>query len=242
MMVEQKGNTVEEAIELALKKSGLPREKVKIEVIVEPKKGVFGLGAQSAIVRVTAVEEKFEQTASQPTEITPAKVELSKQKPRPGQDVPETSAEEKSPGIKFLQEVFKGLGIEAKFQALSTEDESQVIDIITPESALLIGKQGKNLDALQYLTNIAINRDADKRVRVLLDIEGYRARRKETLVALVKKVADEVRQTGRSVSLEPMNAYERRIVHLTLKEDPDIATESMGEGEERRVVIKNRKA
>ena len=228
MMIEQKGNSVDEAIEMALKKLDLPREKVKIEVITEGKKGVFGLGAQSAVVRVGTVEE----------ENSPAAVE--EHEPENNQGAP--ALEEKSPAIEFLREVFKGLGIEAKFQASIIEDESQVIDIITPDSALLIGKQGKNLEALQYLTNIAVNRGISKRARVLLDIEGYRGRRKEFLVTLAKKVSDEVRQTGRSVSLEPMSPYERRIVHLTLKEEPDITTESTGDGEERRIVIKIRKS
>ncbi|OIN98872.1 hypothetical protein AUJ66_00180 [Candidatus Desantisbacteria bacterium CG1_02_38_46] len=236
MIVEQKGNSVDEAVEIALKKLGVPREKVKIEVIAEGKKGVFGLGSKLAIVRVTTIEEEEKQVRTS-QEHRPVQTPEVSTKDGPKEPIPE----EKSPAVIFLQEVFKSLGLEAKFQASITEDESQIIDIITSDSALLIGKKGKNLEALQYLTNIAANKNVSKRVKVLLDVERYRERREESLVTLAKKVADEVRQTGRSVSLEPMSAYERRIVHLALKEEPGIITESVGEGEERRVVIKMRK-
>jgi len=231
MIVEQEGNTVDEAVEKALKKLNVPREKVKIEIISEGKKGVFGLGGQVATVRVTTIGEEDRQAPV----LKESRIAPTSQKEPVGEFL-----EAMSPGTEFLQEVFKSLGIEAKFRTLTTEAESQVIDIITSDGALLIGKKGKNLEALQYLVNIAVNRGTDKKVRVLLDVEGYRGRREETLIALAKKVADEVRQAGMSVSLEPMSAYERRLVHLALKEDPDITTESTGEGEERRIVIKTR--
>lgn len=220
MMIEQEGNTVDEAIELALKKLGVPKEKVKIEVITEGKKGVFGLGTQLAKVRVSTIEVEEKKTL---------------------QEHPQTSQKE-LPALEFLKEVFKGLKMEVKLQPSIQEDETLLIEIITSESALLIGKEGKNLDALQYLTNIVVNKDiSGKRIRILLDVEGYRGRRKESLIKLAKKIADEVRQTGKSVTLEPMSGWERRIVHIALGQDPDITTESKGEANERRVVIKTRK-
>jgi len=217
MTIEEKAQTAEEAINIALEKLGVKREKAKIEIISEGKKGVFGLGSTMAEVRVTVDDN-----------VIPEK----KKKTVEGSD--------NTPAIMFLKRVFEGLGVEAKFRSSHPDGETEEIDILNTDSALIIGKKGKNIDALQYLTNVALIRENDKKFKVVLDSEGYRARRREALTELAKTISEEVMATGKSVSLEPMSSYERRIIHLQLQENPDVMTESTGDGEDRRIVIKVR--
>jgi len=223
MIIEQQAETVEEAIEIALKKLGLPREKVKIEIISEGKKGVFGLGSRQAVIRASPLEGQQNQASDSAAPSRP-------------------SQENIEPILRFLEEVLKGIGLKATFRTSTLEDRTLSIDIFCSDTALLIGKKGKNIDALQHLVNVIAGSifQGEER-KILLDAEGYRSRRKQALITLAKKVAEEVRQTGKAVSLEPMNSFERRIIHVCLKDDPDITTESIGEGEERRVVIKLRR-
>lgn len=230
MIIEQEGKTVDEAIEQALKKIGLPREKVKIEIMNEAKKGVFGLGGQSARVIMKTLDEKGAVQQAPGKEVAAAKPAAK-----------ETEAA-KSSTVEFLDKVLKGINLEATFRSSVSED-GQTIEIISSDSSLLIGKKGKNLDALQLLANVVVNRNTpqEKRERIILDTESYRVRRKETLLASLGEITQEVKQSGKSVSLEPMSPHERKIIHLALKDDPDLTTESSDEGENRHVVIKLRK-
>ena len=127
-----------------------------------------------------------------------------------------------------------------QYQAETDQRDSQTIEIISSDSSLLIGKKGKNLDALQHLVNLFIIKQTpagEKRLRITLDAEGYRGRRKEALLASVGKIVKEVKESEKSISLEPMSPHDRRIVHLALQEDPDVSTNSKGNGEERHIVI-----
>jgi len=219
-MIEQEGETVEAAVEAALQKLGLPKEKVKIEIVAEPRKGVFGLGARPALVRATVAEVGKEKEAAQA-------------------ETPKAAAgKEEEFVIGFLDRVLEGICLKSKFKASAVDDKTTRIEITCSDSALLIGKKGKNLEALQYLVTIISNKAGVDRLRFVLDAEGYRGRRKESLTTLAKKVAEDVRKTGRPVSLEPMNSFERRIVHMFLENDQEVMTESTGRGEDRRVVIK----
>jgi len=220
MMIEQEGETVEAAVEAALQKLGLPKEKVKIEIVAEPRKGVFGLGARPALVRATVAEVGKEKE--------PAQAETPKA----------AAGKEEEFVIGFLDRVLEGICLKSKFKASAVDDKTTRIEITCSDSALLIGKKGKNLEALQYLVTIISNKAGVDRLRFVLDAEGYRGRRKESLTTLAKKVAEDVRKTGRPVSLEPMNSFERRIVHMFLENDQEVMTESTGRGEDRRVVIK----
>ncbi len=137
---------------------------------------------------------------------------------------------------EILEELLKRMGIDAGVSAKEIEDYIS-LDITTPDSALVIGRQGKTLGALQYLVNLIINKEKEERIKVILDTEGYRERRKARLMELAKKLAQRAKEGNTEVFLEPMNPYERRIIHTTLAEDPDVETESVGEGIERQVVI-----
>jgi len=121
------------------------------------------------------------------------------------------------------------------------KNEKILININGPDLGILIGRRGETLDALQYLVNLSANKNAEKRKRIIIDIEGYRRRREETLMKLAFKLADKARQRGRNVVLEPMNSMERRIIHTALQERDDIYTFSEGEEPYRKIIISPKK-
>lgn len=147
---------------------------------------------------------------------------------------------------EVVRELIGHMGIHADVMAvdnpsaMATESGDPLtvfIDIMGRDLGMLIGRRGENLSQLQYMVNLLVNRRNDEWVRVIVDIEGYRSHREESLIGLAERVARQVARNGRPISLEPMPANERRIVHMTLKELPDVRTESSGEGENRRVTI-----
>jgi len=140
---------------------------------------------------------------------------------------------------KFLKEVVSNMGIAAEPVAVRDAEYLRV-DLVGEnknDMGLIIGKRGATLDAIQYLANIVVNTKRETYVKVLLDTEGYRERRKITLESLAGKMADKAQRTRRNIKLEPMNPYERRIIHSALQENEKVTTYSVGEGEFRRVVI-----
>ncbi|MDU2065482.1 MAG: RNA-binding cell elongation regulator Jag/EloR [Sporomusaceae bacterium] len=137
---------------------------------------------------------------------------------------------------KFLNEIFGQMNLDATLEQSETEDAIQFV-VRGNDLGTLIGKHGQTLDALQYLVNLAANRDAEHRVRILLDVEDYRKRRSDTLIALAHRLADKVKRRGDRVALEPMSPQERRTIHMALQGDPKIATYSEGNEPYRKVVI-----
>ena len=139
---------------------------------------------------------------------------------------------------EYLETLFKAMDIQADIKIEFNETDNLLdIDVEGPEMGILIGKRGQTLDALQYLISLAVNKKSDSYIRVKLDTENYRARRKETLENLAKNIAFKVKRTKRSFALEPMNPYERRIIHATLQNDKYVVTRSEGEDPFRHVVI-----
>ena len=138
---------------------------------------------------------------------------------------------------KFLYDVLKTMNMEVKITSEIDEDGSLSINMEGDDMGILIGKRGQTLDSLQYLTNRVANKMQDGYVRVKLDTENYRQRRKETLENLAKNIAHKVKRTKKAVSLEPMNPYERRIIHSALQADKYVSTHSEGEEPYRRVVV-----
>lgn len=139
----------------------------------------------------------------------------------------------------FLSQVFKAMGLEVEILIKASEEEENVYDVELKgtEMGVLIGKRGQTLDSLQYLTNLAINKHSDTYTRVKLDTEDYRKRRKDTLENLAKNIAYKVKRTKKAVSLEPMNPFERRVIHSALQNDRYVSTHSEGEEPYRHVVI-----
>lgn len=139
---------------------------------------------------------------------------------------------------EFLGDMFKAMGIDVKSE-ITYDEENRNMDILFSgeEMGILIGKRGQTLDSLQYIISLVVNKESDAYIRVKIDTENYRERRKETLETLAKNIAYKVKRTRRSVSLEPMNPYERRIIHSALQNDKYVETHSEGEEPYRKVVV-----
>ena len=145
--------------------------------------------------------------------------------------------------IDYLTGLFNEMGVDAAVGALVTTDDTNIrLRITGKDTSVLIGRRGETLDALQYLTGLVVNKNADEYIRVMLDAENYRQKRQQTLEALARRLASKVAGTGRSVHLEPMNPYERRILHAALQDDPRVETCSEGMDQDRHVVIRKKKS
>jgi spoIIIJ-associated protein len=212
--VEISAKTVEEAIEAALSELGLDRSEVEIEVLKEGKVGLFGLGGEEARVRVTPVAKP----AIEPGDVA-------------------AMAKDAVEKLLFLMKV------PATVQ-LREEDEapfSATLDIEGEELGLLIGRRGQTLTTLQYIVNLIVSRKLKSGVRINLDVASYKQRRQEELHNLALRIAELVKSTRRAITLEPMSPSERRVVHLALRDDPEVITQSVGEEENRKVIVSLRR-
>lgn len=143
----------------------------------------------------------------------------------------------KDMAMKFLSDVFQKMTLEVHINIQMEDDNIMNIDLSGPNMGVLIGKRGQTLDSLQYLVSLVVNKESEHYVRIKLDTENYRQRRKETLESLAHNLAQKVRKTGKKFSLEPMNPYERRIIHFTLQDNKYVDTHSEGEEPYRKVII-----
>ncbi len=202
------GRTVEAAIADGAAQLGSDVSRVQYEIIEAPKKGFLGFGEAPAKVKV------FLETG------------------------PEQAA------VDYVTNVIRVLGMNNCSVEIGRElnsDGGKVIKVNGDSAGLLIGRHGETLDAIQYLSNLALNNklseDGTECAKITVDVEGYRARREETLRSLAKRTADKVKKYRRNIALEPMSPYERRIIHSTLQGDPMVMTASVGSDENRKVVI-----
>lgn len=237
--IEKTGKTVEEAVKMALEELNVTEDKVQIEVLEESKGSLFGLfGNKTAKVKVTIKEEIVEDS---PVEIKPIEVteeEATLDRVPAGGDNEEAVLAVK----EFLQKIFKAMKMEIVMEKFyNKEENSTVFKLHGPGMGLLIGKHGQTLDSLQYLANLVANKHSQDRVRISIDVEDYRERRKETLIRLAERLADKVKRTGERVVLEPMNPYERKLIHMTLQNDTKVTTYSEGEEPYRKTVIQLKK-
>lgn len=243
--VEVSAKTVDEAIDIALEELGLRRSQVSIEVLTPGKPGLFGLGGEQARVRVVALEpgtarppeEREEEEAYEPpTRYEEAAAET---------EVKDLDSDEVKAATEFLEEILRLTDVDADVTVREPETAadglgraSAVLDIEGDDLGLLIGRRGSTLAALQYVVNVMVTRKLGSRALVTVDAEHYHRRREDTLRGLARRMADRVRNSRRPVTLEPMPAAERRIIHLELSEDEDVVSGSVGMGDERKVVIR----
>ena len=245
--------TVEEAITEACIQLGLASTDVEVEVIEKGSAGFLGIGAKQAVIKAWKKQEKKEnkkevkkeakKVVEEPKkeevkeEAIPVVEESNEEVAETEEKLAEVEPQTKEACEKFLTDVLKTMGMEVALTSEIDEDGSLSINMEGDNMGILIGKRGQTLDSLQYLTNRVANKMQDGYVRVKLDTENYRLRRKETLENLAKNIAHKVKRTKRSVSLEPMNPYERRIIHSALQADKYVSTHSEGEEPYRRVVV-----
>lgn len=196
------GQTVDEAVQRALKQLNTTRDQVEIEVIDEGKKGFLGIfGSKLAIVNVKRLKDQIKETE------------------------------------KFILEVTRNMNVDVELTTI-VKDKNVTFEMNGEKIALLIGKRGATLNALQYLVQLVLNKDGKHFYRVTLDAEGYRGRRKQTLESLALKMADKAKRLNKKVALEPMPAFERKVIHSVLQGRKDVSTYSDGVEPHRYIVIK----
>jgi len=248
------GKTVEEAIANGLQMLGLGRGDVDVEILSEGSRGVLGFGAENARVQLLVKpppepvpappppepvsEPVSAPPISAPVEPLPAKQEFEVAEPESGENTPEQV------GREALTDMLRLMGVRASVEsklgyelADEGEDPPTVLNITGDDLGILIGRRGETLRALQYLVRLMVSHRLKQWTNLVVDVESYLVRRRRSLESLALRVAERVEQTGRTQSLEPMPAYERRLVHISLRNHPKVATQSVGEGEKRKVTI-----
>lgn len=198
--IEKSAKTVQDALSQALSELGLSESEVTYEVIEEGSKGIFGIGAKDAVIRVTP-NINFESRA-----------------------------------YDFLNDVFVGMGLRVDIDIKSSEKRMD-INLTGENMGIVIGKRGDTLDALEHLVSLCVNRGDGDYIRVSLDTENYREKRRQTLINLAENLAHSVVKNRKKVTLEPMSSNERRIIHSTLQGNKDVDTYSVGDEPNRKVVI-----
>ena len=230
------GRTVEEAVERGLATLGKKRGEVEFEVLEEGKPAnMLGLGGADARVLITFQESDEPEEEPIVDEADVPRRPASREDVATEEDAAPAAADELVKGGDALREIVQLMGIDA--EVIVHERPDPELEIQGPDLGALIGRHGENLIALQQLTSLITSRRVGHTVYVAVDIEGYRRRREEQLREIAQRVAGRVRSTQQAVTLEPMLAYERRIVHLALQDDRDVRTESVGIDPNRRVVV-----
>jgi spoIIIJ-associated protein len=220
--VEVSGRTVDEAIDKGLEELGADLDQVETEVLSQGSRGILGLGAEQARVRVTLIEAPAYPTEEAAEESWEAREEVSEV------------------AVEVLGDLLRHMGIRATVVVREPSDDRSmpvVLDVQGDDLGILIGRQGDTLRDLQYITRLIASRKLQRWVNVVVDVAGYKKRRERVLTELAERMAERVIADGRPLSLEPMPAHERRIVHIALRDHEQVTTESTGEGQRRKVVI-----
>ena len=219
MTYEYEGKTEKEAIELAAAELGLERDQFDVEILETQKNSIFKKGYVK--IRVHTLDSDSQKShLSDDVEEKHTRIYAD--------PLPQDEFEQKL--LAFIQEMIEKMGYDIKVSVSYREDKKIGIKLESSHSSILIGRKGKNLDALQLLANIYAGRLGHEETRIILDTENYRIRREETLVRLAYTTADKVRSSRNSILLEPMNPFERRLIHTTLNDIPDVETKSEGDG------------
>ena len=262
-----KGRTVEEATEEALKTLNEDLENLEIKIIDTGRNGILGLGGHPAEIEVYVLgapntseidekpkskQKKVKKDAkpkskqkkvkkdAKPKRTTSLKKEPKKTRQTKNE---ENIPTEKDPEIeeivgKILNNLINSTGLDADVYVRDQMEEGSIVfELEGQDSGLLIGRRGETLSSLEYLVRLMASKTLDKRANIMIDVEDYKLRRKEKLENIAKKTAEKVSKTGKRISLEPMSAADRRIVHMTLAESKNVSTQSRGEGMHRKVVI-----
>ncbi len=261
--VEVKASTVSEAIQKGLIQLGATRDNVKIEVLSEGSRGILGLiGAEEAHVRLRRRRPRVRQAEPEPEvpeveeveapapppphgeeEAPPAPLEEPVQEPEPAAvETAEKEIDAADDAIQVVRNLVNKVGLSADIEfrqrGQGTSEVPIIIDVTGDGLGALVGHQGSTLQAMQYLTRLIVSRKTHEWTNIVIDVGGYRQRREQSLRELAQRMADRVRENGRPISLEPMPPNERRIIHITLRDDPDVTTRSVGQDDNRKVTIR----
>ncbi len=222
--VEAEGDTIDEAIENALKILAVEREKVTIDILSEGRKGILGFGAQKARVRAS-LRKPFLDEAREPV---------------PERKITEEEAAQLAQGGKeVLETILRLMGIEAAIEITRGEADGEIILNIRGENGgLLIGRRGQTLEALQYLVSRIVNERQEKEgMQLVVDTENYRERRRKTLEDMAFRLGEKAKRQRKTITVDSLSAADRRVIHVALQDDPWITTKSLGRGTYRRLLI-----
>ena len=226
--LEKTGRTEDDAINAALAELGLDRDDVSVEILERAKSGFLGIGASPAVVRVSYEAEDEPAPAEETVVVETVEVEVS----APVVDEPADYAAVR----QFLTGLLDRMGVKANI-AISARDNGGInVELSGSGMGAIIGRRGETLDAIQHLTNYVVNRGSEKHLHISVDAENYRSKREESLTKLAEKMAEKAIKYKRSMALEPMNSYERHVIHTALQNYEGVTTSSTREEPNRRVV------
>ncbi|MDR3209939.1 MAG: protein jag [Oscillospiraceae bacterium] len=235
-ILQKSAKTEDEAVQLALRELGLDRDDVSVEIVERARSGFLGIGSSPAVVNVSyeAPDEPQPAAAVQ----TPPSRTQSRTQSQTDIRAEKPAATASTDRIReFLEGLLSRYGVTATVEISPETDGTVNVELAATEPGALIGRRGETLDAIQSLTNYAVNRGRSGRLRINIDTENYRKRRTETLEALAEKTAAKVVRYRRNVTLDPMNAFERHVVHTALQNNEVVSTHSVGSEPNRRVVV-----
>ena len=242
--LEKSGKTEDEALAAALKELGLERDDVSVEIVERAKSGFLGIGASPAVIRVEyeVPDEPEMKAETKPEPVREAKAPKTEKAPKAVEAPAEPAAPRYTEGVKaetesFLRGLLERMGVKAEITISDRDNGGLLVELSGPGMGAVIGRRGETLDAIQHLTNYAVNRGSEKRCHISVDAESYRAKREESLVRLAEKMAAKVVKYKRSMALEPMNSYERHVIHTALQNFEGVSTSSTGTEPNRRVVV-----
>lgn len=228
--LEKTARTEDEAIAAALAELGMDRDDVSVEIVERAKSGFLGIGASPAVIRVSyevpdPVEEKAPAApAARPT-AEPAAAAVVDEDP------------DYAAIRQFLSGLLERMGVKAQIEIRTRENGGINVNLSGNGMGAIIGRRGETLDAIQHLTNYAVNRGSEKHLHISVDAENYRSKREESLTRLAEKMAEKAIKYKRSMALEPMNSYERHVIHTALQNYEGVTTSSTGVEPNRRVVV-----
>jgi spoIIIJ-associated protein len=245
--VEAEGNNIDEAIENALKMLGATRDRVEIEILSNSARGLFGLGGRKARVRATPRRPiDTENLGDERIDVQPVGTARPAPAPPAAEAVGGTAEAQLVPtgldagmaerAAQVLREIVRLMDVRADVSARQEED-CVLLELSGDASGVLIGRRGQMLDAMEYLVNRVVSRDRGGPERIVVDSQNYRARRRESLEDLARRMGEQAKKKRKAVTLNPMSPRDRRIVHMVLQGDPSLATKSSGKGYFRKLVI-----
>jgi spoIIIJ-associated protein len=244
LSIESVGADIESAIAKGIQELGVSRDQVIVEVLEEPSRRLLGLGAKPARVRLTVIRApETPALAAEANASEPATHLFEDEEEEAAEPVSEQElAEAARVGEAVLRKLLQRMGIRASVSAHPAQNQSGepqhwTLNVHGKDLDELVGRRGETLAALQYLTRLITSREIGRRAYLVVDVNGYKARREQVLRRLALLMAEQAIQRGRTVAMEPMPPHERRIIHLTLKDNPHVSTQSIGEGDGRKVTI-----
>ena len=256
--LEKRGKTVDDALAAALAELGMDRDSVTYEILELPKSGFFGIGASPAVIRVSYEVPDPEPEAPAPAPEKPTrperetktqKVEKSEKVEKAEVSAPVVEQPEQAPSApadespeyaairSFLSGLLERMNVKAGIEISPRDNGGVNVNLTGGGMGAIIGRRGETLDAIQHLTNYVVNRGSDKHMHISVDAESYRSKREESLTKLAEKMAEKAIKYKRSMALEPMNSYERHVIHTALQNYEGVTTSSTGVEPNRRVVV-----